>query len=157
MGRRSDATATPRQRVGRPLDLVLWALQVVLAVVFVFPGANKFDPGGPLWTGLLGSAGAAFWIDVFAKIGLGQWFRYFTGALEVVCGALLLVPRAAGIAGALLVCMMIGAILAHLFILRDGLALVVVCGVLMLITSFVGWARFATVPPRRASAATSRR
>jgi putative oxidoreductase len=157
MGRSPDATATPRQRIGRSLDLVLWALPVVLAAVFVFSGANKFDPGGPLWTGLLGSAGAAFWIDVFAKIGLGQGFRYFTGALEVVCGALLLVPRAAGIAGALLACTMIGAILTHLFILRDGLALAIVCGVLMLITSFVGWARLVTVPPRRAPTATSMR
>jgi hypothetical protein len=36
---------------------------------------------------------------MFDKIGLGQWFRYVTGSLEVVGALLLLVPRTSAIGG----------------------------------------------------------
>ena len=31
-------------------------------------------------------------VDLFAKVGLGQWFRYFTGLLEIAAGIGLLIP-----------------------------------------------------------------
>jgi hypothetical protein len=33
------------------------------------------------------------WVGLFRQIGLGQWFRYFTGAVEILGGVLVLVPR----------------------------------------------------------------
>jgi DoxX-like family len=57
-----------------------------LALVFVYFGASKFG------------AHVIFWIELFARIGIGQWFRYFTGSLEVICAVLLLIPRTSGIA-----------------------------------------------------------
>jgi putative oxidoreductase len=37
-------------------------------------------------------AAAPTMIAVFAKVGLGQWFRYLTGTLEVIGAVGLLVP-----------------------------------------------------------------
>ena len=111
----------------RVLSLTLWVLQGFLAVAFLYLGAGKFrhEP---------------FWIELFAKIGLGQWFRYFTGGLEVICAVLLLIPRTASIAAALLACTMAGAILTHLFLLRDGYA-AVFPGFPLLILLVVAWKR----------------
>lgn len=63
-----------------------------------------------------------FWIGLFDKIGSGQWFRYFAGVLEVVCAILLLTPKTSAIAAILLALTMAGAVVTHLFIVRDGYA-----------------------------------
>jgi putative oxidoreductase len=94
----------------RVVNFTLWILQGLLALVFLYFGASKFSRNG------------MFWVELFAKIGIGQWFRYFTGTLEVICAVLLLIPRTSAIAAALLACTMAGAILAHLLVLRDGYA-----------------------------------
>lgn len=109
-------------------NLTLWTLQGLLAVLFLVSGIGKLSPHG------------VFWIELFAKIGIGQWFRYFTGALEVICAVLLLIPRTLAIAAVLLACTMAGAILAHLFILRDGYA-AVFPGLPLLILIVVAWRR----------------
>jgi len=112
----------------RVLNLTLWVLQGLLALVFLCSGASKFSSHG------------IFWIELFAKIRIGQWFRYFTGGLEVICAALLLIPRTSAIAAALLACTMAGAILTHLFILRDGHA-AVLPGLPLVILIAVAWKR----------------
>jgi uncharacterized membrane protein YphA (DoxX/SURF4 family) len=81
-----------------------------------------------------------YWIELFAQIGIGQWFRYFTGGLEMICAVLLLIPRTSAIAAALLACIMTGAVLTHLFILRDGYA-VIFPGFPLLILIAVAWNR----------------
>jgi putative oxidoreductase len=113
----------------RVFSLTLWVLQGLLALAFLYFGAGKFrhEP---------------FWIELFAKIGLGQWFRYFTGGLEVICAVLLLIPRTAAMAAALLACAMAGAVLTHLFLLRDGYA-AVFPGLPLLILLVVAWKRHA--------------
>jgi putative oxidoreductase len=95
---------------GRVLNLTPWILQIFLAISFLFFGASKLNPH------------AAFWIALFGKVGIGEWFRYLTGSLEIVCAVLLLIPRAAAIAAVLLAFIMAGAAATHLFILRDGYA-----------------------------------
>jgi putative oxidoreductase len=83
-------------------------------------------------------AGAEMHIAMFEKIGLGQGFRYFTGGLELISALLLLVPKTAAIATALLAATMVGAIVTHLFII-NGSAVVPI--VLLLITLAVAWYR----------------
>ena len=56
-------------------------------------------------------------IAVFDAVGVGQWFRYVTGLIEVGSAVLLFVPGMQLIGAALLGATMVGAILAHLFIL----------------------------------------
>jgi len=50
-------------------------------------------------------------------MGLGQWFRYFTGSLEVLGALLILSPLLAGFGALLLICIMIGATITHLFVI----------------------------------------
>ena len=60
---------------GKALNITLWTLQVLVALAFVGAAAGK----------LLGSADM---IALFDAVGVGQWFRYVTGLLELL-GALL--------------------------------------------------------------------
>jgi putative oxidoreductase len=113
---------------GRVWNLTIWVLQVVMALLFLFFGATKFTPR------------VAFWVELFAEIGIGQWFRYFTGGLEVVCAVFLLIPRTSALAAVLLACNMAGAVFVHLFILRDGYA-AMFPGLPLLILIAVAWKR----------------
>lgn len=65
------------------------------------------------------------WVSIFARIGLGQWFRVVTGGAEVA-GAILLLPRLTSRVGAaILAATMLGAAVAHLTVLADPLTAVV--------------------------------
>ena len=90
--------------MNRTTNLILWVVQAACAAVFLFAGSKKLmaDPA---------------MVGVFAKVGIGQWFRILTGTLEVVGGIGLLVPRFAAGAAAMLACVMIGATTAHLTVL----------------------------------------
>lgn len=112
----------------RILSLTLWVLQGFMAVMFLVFGVTKFSPR------------VIYWTDLFARIGIGQWFRFFTGGLEVICAILLMVPRTAGTAAVFLACTMAGAVVIHIFMLRDGYA-VVFPGLPMLILIAVAWKR----------------
>ncbi|HEV2349850.1 MAG TPA: DoxX family protein [Terriglobia bacterium] len=112
----------------RVLNLTIWVLQVVMALVFLYFGATKFNSRG------------AYWIELFVKVGIGQWFRYFTGGLEVIGAVLLLIPRTTAIAAVVLACNMAGAVFVHVFILRDGYA-AVFPGLPMLILIAIAWKR----------------
>ena len=61
--------------------------------------------------------GAEMMVATFDAIGVGQWFRYVTGAIEVASAVLLFVPGKQVYGAGLLVCTMIGAVVAHTFIL----------------------------------------
>ncbi len=85
---------------GKALNIALWTLQVLVALAFVAAGSRK----------LLGTSDM---VALFDAVGIGQWFRYVTGSLEVL-GALLLVLRGKAALGAvLLACVMAGAIVAQ--------------------------------------------
>jgi len=90
-------------------DTIGWVLRLAAAAVFVAVGLSKLrsDP---------------FWVQMFARIGLGDWFRYLTGALQVTGGLLFLIPRAAYAAAVLTGGTMLGAVAVHLFVLGTGVA-----------------------------------
>jgi putative oxidoreductase len=97
--------------VGRRIvNIGLWGLQLLAAYEFFRAGSAKL-------------MSAPMMVQAFAAIGLGQWFRYFTGGLEVVCAAGLLIPMASGYAASGLVAVMLGAVATHLFILGGSPAL----------------------------------
>jgi uncharacterized membrane protein YphA (DoxX/SURF4 family) len=81
-----------------------WALRRGIGVAAVFIGWEKF-PNRTEWVGL------------FQQIGLGQWFRYFTGVVEILGGVLVLIPWTATAGLALLAATMAGAALTHVFVL----------------------------------------
>jgi putative oxidoreductase len=90
-----------------------WLLQVPLALVFLVAGYRKLT-------------GDAVPVETFTQLGLGEWFRYFTGVLELLGGVGLLVPRLASLAAIGLAGIMIGAVLTHLFVIGGSAVLALV-------------------------------
>jgi putative oxidoreductase len=82
-----------------------WVLRGGIALVFLLFGWEKFDSHSE-------------WPSMFAQIGLGQWFRYFTGVVEMAGAAFLLVPWTVNAGLTVLSCTMAGAALIHIFVLH---------------------------------------
>jgi putative oxidoreductase len=91
----------PTRRIGA------WTLQSILAAAFLAAGSAKL-------------AGVPFMVELFDQIGLGQWFRIVTGAVEVVGAAALVVPGLASIGALWLGCTMVCAVATHVFILHTS-------------------------------------
>lgn len=124
-------TVGENRRRSRTLNLVLWALQIFLAVIFFLAGSAKLG-GQPIM------------VATFEKIGIGQWFRYATGSIEVASAVLLLIPKLT-IVGAILVCAtMTGAVTAHLLVLGGNPTL---AAVLLVLSGFVAWKRLRAQRP----------
>jgi putative oxidoreductase len=109
-------------------DITGWVLRVAACAVFVGVGATKFES-------------QSMWVGMFNDIGLGNWFRYLTGALQVAGGLLLLVPRTAAAGAAIAASTMAGAIAVHLFVLPTGVGGAVIPFVLLIFTLVVGFRR----------------
>jgi uncharacterized membrane protein YphA (DoxX/SURF4 family) len=77
-------------------------------------------------------------VALFTAVGIGQWFRYVTGILELTGAVLIVVPRTRSIGAVLLATIMLGAITAHLFIFHVPPTAPVV---LFLLSGFVVWGR----------------
>ena len=105
--------------------ITLWILSGLVALAFLGSGGAKL-------------AGAAAMVELFDKVGRGQWFRYFTGLLEVAGGIGLLIPRYAFYAAGLLAVVMVGAIIAHLTVLGTSPAVPVV---LLALSGTIAWLR----------------
>jgi putative oxidoreductase len=101
-----STNATPAA-IGKDRFISLWILSVLAALAFLAAGSAKL-------------AGAAAMVRVFEKVGLGQWFRYFTGTLEVAGAIGLLISRYAFYAASLLALVMVGAIIAHITVLGSS-------------------------------------
>ena len=63
----------------------LWVVRGLFALAFVSAGGAKLY-------------GVPMLVEEFEQMGLGQWFRYFTGTLEVLGAVLVLVPSLAAFA-----------------------------------------------------------
>jgi putative oxidoreductase len=109
----------------RALRVVLWTMQILAAALFLFSGTLKLS-------------GAPMMVQMFGAIGLGQWFRYFTGGLEVISAVLLLVPSLARFGALALAVTMVGAIVTHLFIIGGNPAVPIA---LLAATTTIAWVR----------------
>ena len=118
-------TQTSPVHQGRLGYIALWVVQVALAGMFLLAGSSKLF-------------GAAAMVGLFDAIGIGQWFRYVTGVIEVSSAVALLVPSFAVFGALTLVATMIGAIAVHLFIVGGSPAMPVI---LLLGSAGVLWAR----------------
>ncbi len=100
------------QRSDRIEVLKKWLLRSVVGVSFIFIGKSKFDAHSQ-------------WIELFDRLGFGQWLRYLTGTLQVAGALLVLIPRtfAAGII--MLSMTMMGAMAAWVFFLGVPLAAII--------------------------------
>jgi uncharacterized membrane protein YphA (DoxX/SURF4 family) len=93
------ASAPPRWK-----SAGLWIVRGLLALAFAGAGGAKLY-------------GVPMLVEEFQHIGLGQWFRYVTGALEMLGAFLILAPSLAAFGALLLICIMIGATVTHLFVI----------------------------------------
>ena len=109
---------------GKALNVTLWVVQVLLALAFLGAGAGK----------LMGSADM---VALFTAIGIGQWFRYVTGILEVAGAVLIVVPKTRSLGAALFVPIMLGAIATNIMLHTTLIPPLV----LLLLSSFVVWGR----------------
>jgi putative oxidoreductase len=105
--------------------ITLWILSGFAALLFIGVGGAKL-------------AGAAAMVELFAKVGPGQWFRYFTGVLEVAAGIGLLISRYAFYAALVLAVVMVGAVIAHVTVLGTSPAAPLV---LFVITGIIAYLR----------------
>ena len=107
----SIQSSRPSRRIGA------WTLQGIIAAAFLAAGAAKL-------------AGIPFMVDLFAQIGLGQWFRVVTGVVEIAGAVALLVPGLASLGALWLGGTMVGAVATHLFVLHTSPVPANVLGVL---------------------------
>jgi uncharacterized membrane protein len=110
---------------GHTANFALWALQALLAIMFAMAGASKVF-GDPAM------------VEMFATIGIGQWFRYLVGVLEIAGALGVLVPRLSGLAALGLVCLMVGATLTNAVVLGASPLLPLA---LLVVGALVAWGR----------------
>jgi hypothetical protein len=119
---RSQTPAIPRGRVALG---ALWLTQIALAGMLILAGGLKL-------------AGVPVMVALFDAIGIGQWFRYVTGSIEVVSAVALLVPAWAPFGALLLIPTMVGAVVTHLFIVGGS---PVAATVLLIGALAIAWVR----------------
>lgn len=94
--------AGPSRLAGK---ILAWILTIFLLIVFTFAGGAK----------LFNNPAMA---QEFSQIGLGQWFRYFTGILEVSGAIGLLIPSVRFWAALQIAAVMVGASVANVTVLH---------------------------------------
>ena len=86
-------------------SIPIWSLRVVVAALFIVAAGLKLT-------------GQTTMVNEFQVIGLGQWFRFVTGMLELLGAILVLIP-ATSVVGAILVLLVdIGAFVAQASVLH---------------------------------------
>ncbi len=115
---------TTGRRAGRWAAVLVWVLKGLLALTFLAAAAAKLS-SQPMM------------VAEFDKIGLGQGFRYLTGATELTGSVLLLWPRTAFFGALVLLGVCSGAFLARIWLLHGDLIHVVVLGSLLLLAAWL--------------------
>ena len=111
MSTTSIQSVRPTRRIGA------WTLQGILAAAFLAAGSAKL-------------AGIPYMVELFEQLGLGQWFRFVTGVVEVTGAIALVFPGLASIGAAWLGTTMVFAVATHLFILHTSPVPAIVLGLL---------------------------
>lgn len=102
---------------------IVWGVRILLALAFGAAGAAKL-------------AGVPQMVQVFDAIGAGQWFRYLTGAIEIIGAVLILIPAGGFFGALLLAATMVGAVMTHLVLIGGSPVPALVLG---LLSVFVAW------------------
>jgi putative oxidoreductase len=102
----------------RSMTIVLWILRILMAALFLFASYMKLS-GNPMM------------VDEFNTIGLGQWFRYLTGVLELAGGIAILVPSVSVFAALVLLAVDAGAFVTQIAVLHGDWIHTVVIGAIL--------------------------
>jgi uncharacterized membrane protein YphA (DoxX/SURF4 family) len=106
-----------------------WVLRGGICLVFLLFGSEKFPstPGTP-------------WVKLFQEIGIGQWFRFVTGVVEILGGVLVVIAWTARAGLALLTVTMASAALILDFVVGRPGDSVISTGFFLLLAAF-WWTR----------------
>ncbi|QVQ52732.1 DoxX family protein [Spiractinospora alimapuensis] len=115
------------QGPGRALNVILWILQILLAVFFAV--ASAFPK-------LTGHESARVTFDA---IGYGDWFMYLIGVLELAGAIALVIPILSGVAALALAGLMVGAFIYEVTVIQSGFWYTPV--ILFALFVFVAWGR----------------
>lgn len=115
---------TDNSRKARASEIGIRLLRILLSLVFLFAAFMKLS-------------GQPAMVAEFDIVGLGQWFRYLTGALELLGGLAILVPRASVFGALLLLTVDVGAFIAQVAILHmDWIHCIVIGALLVVLSTF---------------------
>ena len=117
-----NATSNPESKAK---NITFWILQALVALAFLAAGISKLTGQPPM-------------IEIFSRIGIGQWFRYLTGGIEVIAAVLLFIPRLVPVGALLLVGTMAGGVLTHLLVIGGS---PVPPLVLLILAAIIAWGR----------------
>jgi putative oxidoreductase len=109
---------------GNVKTIILWILRLLAAGIFLFASYMKLS-GQPMM------------VAEFDQIGLGQWFRYATGLIELVGGIAVLVPRFSPWGALLLLAVDVGAFIAQVSILHMDWVHCIVIGALLALVVYL--------------------
>jgi uncharacterized membrane protein YphA (DoxX/SURF4 family) len=98
--------------------IVLWVLRCLAAAIFLSAGVMKL-------------IGAPMLVAEFDLVGLGQWFRYFTGAVEIAGGVLVLIPSVSWLGAIVLLAVDGGALVAQITAIHMDWVHTVVIGAIL--------------------------
>jgi putative oxidoreductase len=123
----TEVHAAPRWR-----PIALWTVKIILAIAFISAGGAKLF-------------GVPMLVESFHTLGLGQWFRYLTGALEVIGAILILMPAWSALGAIFFCCIMVGATLAHLTVLPGSALPAIVLFILAAVVAFAERSRLRAI------------
>ena len=101
------------------MNIVLRVLRVLMAALFLFAAFGKLT-SNPMM------------VEEFGLFGVGQWFRYLTGLLELAGGIAIVVPPISVFGAMLLLAVDAGALVAQLAVIhQDWIHTIVIGGILV--------------------------
>ncbi len=106
-------------------NIFIWTLQILAGALFVMAGFGKLS-------------GSESSLELFDTIGMGQWFRYLTGVLELLGGLGLFIPSLSGVGAIVLAVVMAGAVFLHFFVIGGS---PLMAGILFGATVTIAWGR----------------
>lgn len=122
-------------------DILAWTLTIFILITFAFAGGIKL-------------VGNRAMVQEFAQIGLGQWFRYFTGILELSGAIGLLIPRYRFWAALQIATVMVGATFTNIAVLHLP-QLAGLTTVLLVLALALAWLRRPQAGPKLARQASA--
>lgn len=105
--------------------IATWILRLIVAAFFLYMGAYMKLTGNP---GM---------VEEFGKLGLGPYFIYVAGAIELVGALLVLYPKTTPLGCLLLLCVMIGAFVAQIGPLHGDVIHVLVAALVLGVLYFL--------------------
>jgi putative oxidoreductase len=126
----TDTTTAAAVAPFRAKSIGIWAFRILMALLFLMAAAMKLS-GQPMM------------VAEFNTVGLGQWFRYFTAALEVAGSLAVLIPRFSPGGALLLLVVDAGAFIAQVTVLHVDWIHTVVIGLALALLAYLQRGTFA--------------